>query len=300
MNADAELTGISYAFALSPVPLELYDRIRCYPDQHQLVESASRASDRGRNRDRDTDADTDRRICAAAAAVSDSAGRAGRLDQFVPQNENEETLEAAERRRMRRMRKDKRRRQREDRDRDKEERRQSKQQRKERKRARRSECPAEATRNGCDERGTFARAKEDRASDSDRDRDRPRRRDSGGDSDSGTDRDRDSDRSTRGGSLASLSVGTPAGFGAAAQNDCIVLGGVPQAPGVLDVEELRRRRLIHLGLLTKSAIQSDELIGVSLGERNEESGAVSAQALEQEAQLRAACIKSMWQRASTN
>jgi hypothetical protein len=137
----------------------------------------------------------------------------------------------------------------------------------------------------------------------------------------------------------------------------VVLGAaLPHGqPGILSVEELRRRRLIHLGLLSKRDRETDRetdrdgegrrqtesivepapdnerrggleensnqepalsdsmaadpegLTGAPVGQketerhgetqRETESAAVSARAaLEQEAQLRAACIKSMWQR----
>jgi hypothetical protein len=106
-----------YAFALSPLPLEIYDRIRCYPDQHSSPEPVARES-----------------ACGAASSTAVLAvASVGQRDEEPRQdNKDEDAVAAADRRRMRRMRKDQRRREREIRRHDKQERR-------ERKRARRRE-----------------------------------------------------------------------------------------------------------------------------------------------------------------
>lgn len=247
-----------YAFALSPLPLDIYDRIRCYQDQKTAagdnVAKADGAAAEGR-------AETRRR------PSSDRRERSRPLKDSHWRLVREEEEEAEE---HRRVRKDKKRKRREQRQQDKEKRRERK---RERRRDRRQREREEA--------------------------------------------EKDQDHEAR--NLSDGQIGSNDG------GESVVTGAGPQLAVSLaaagsaasatepDLDELRRRRLVRLGEetdLTETADQEPRdadpapaaAAVLSLtADPTEGTGCVpgnsrKAAALGKEAELRAACIQSMWQR----
>lgn len=299
-----------YAFALSPLPLEIYDRIRCYPDQNpSLAPMAGQAASTA------SSAST-----AMSSGVLTNVARVAQREHLMPQQENrdEETLAVVDRRRMRRMRKDQRRQEREIR-------RQDKQERKERKRARRSErmCRVEAATGASDDHRACTCDEEDACSVAGAreaslgsvhagssksptpgvfnveelrrrrlmhlgviNRTGPHSSRGKAEASEGNPGRRDRDQASRCGDGAAVGVssgdGNSAGCSKNSSEDMHADNYMHETPAVG----------LHESLIVL------EPSSAPLGAKP--STAVRGRALEQEAKLRAACIKSMWQRATSN